>query len=77
MPDGGFGNLIALPLQKKARDKGNAVFINENFNPYPDQWQFLSNIQKLNEKNLTSLINKLARGNDLGVLKEETSESKP
>jgi len=77
MPDGGFGNLIALPLQKKARDKDNAVFINEDFNPYPDQWQFLSNIQRLNEKNLTSLINKLAWGNDLGVLKEETSESKP
>ena len=77
MPDGGFGNLIALPLQKMARDKDNAVFINENFDPYPDQWQFLSNIQKLNEKNLASLINKLVRGNDLGVLKEEISESKP
>jgi superfamily II DNA or RNA helicase len=77
MPDGGFGNLIALPLQKKARDNGNAVFITEDFNPYTDQWQFLSGIQKLNDKDLTSYINKLTRGNDLGVLKEETSESKP
>nr|WP_319495302.1 DEAD/DEAH box helicase family protein [uncultured Desulfobacter sp.] len=77
MPDGGFGNLIALPLQKKARDNGNAVFINEEFNPYPDQWQFLSSIQRLSEKDLASYINKLARGNELGVLKEETSESKP
>ncbi|NDY71467.1 helicase [Desulfobacter hydrogenophilus] len=77
MPDGGFGNLIALPLQKTARDNENAVFINEDFNPYPDQWQFLSGIQKLSEKDLTSFINKLARGNDLGVLKEEMSESTP
>jgi len=77
MPNGGFGNLIALPLQKKARDNLNAVFISEDFNPYPDQWQFLSGIQKLNEKDLTSYINKLTRGNDLGVLKEEISEFKP
>ncbi|WP_320043425.1 DEAD/DEAH box helicase family protein [uncultured Desulfobacter sp.] len=77
MPDGGFGNLIALPLQKEARDNGNAVFIAEDFNPYPDQWQFLSSIQKLDEKDLTLYVTKLARGNDLGILKEETSESKP
>lgn len=77
MPNGGFGNLIALPLQKIARDNDNSVFINENFIPYADQWQFLSGIQKLSEKDLTSFINKLSRGNELGVLKEETSESKP
>ncbi len=77
MPDGGFGNLIALPLQKTARDNDNSVFINENFIPHADQWQFLSGIQKLSEKDLTSFINKLSRGNDLGVLKEEIPESKP
>jgi len=77
MPDGGFGNLIALPLQKTARENDNAVFINEGFSPYTDQWHFLSGIQKLNEKDITKLINKLSRGNELGVLKEETSESKP
>lgn len=77
MPDGGFGNLIALPLQKTARDNDNAVFINEDFISYTDQWQFLSGIQKLNEKDLTKFINKLSRGNDLGVLKEEIPESKP
>jgi hypothetical protein len=26
LPKGGFGNLIALPLQKRARDRGNSVF---------------------------------------------------
>jgi superfamily II DNA or RNA helicase len=77
MPKGGFGNLIALPLQKMARENDNSVFIDENFVPYPDQWQFLSNIQKLNEKELMLFITKLTRGNELGMLKIETSESKP
>ena len=77
MPKGGFGNLIALPLQKKVRENGNSVFIDENFVPYPDQWRFLSNIEKLNEKLLTILIKKLSKGNELGLLKNEDSKLKP
>ena len=77
MPKGGFGNLIALPLQKKVRENGNSVFIDENFVPYPDQWRFLSNIKKLNEKLLTTLIKKLSKGNELGLLKNEDSKLKP
>jgi len=77
MPKGGFGNLIALPLQKKVRDNGNSVFIDENFVPYPDQWRFLSNIKKLNEKLLATLIKKLSKGNELGLLKNEDSKLKP
>ena len=41
MPKGGFGNLIALPLQKQARQWGNTVFIDEQFKPYADQWSLL------------------------------------
>ena len=77
MPKGGFGNLIAVPLQKKVRENGNSVFIDENFVPYPDQWRFLSNIEKLNEKLLTILIKKLSKGNELGLLKNEDSKLKP
>ncbi len=44
MPKGGFGSLIALPLQKLPRENGNSVFIDEDFQPYPDQWDFLSTI---------------------------------
>ena len=29
MPIGGFGNLIALPLQRRAREKGNSIFVDE------------------------------------------------
>lgn len=47
LPKGGFGNLIALPLQKIARMQGNSVFIDDNCAPYPDQWKFLSNIKKM------------------------------
>ena len=42
MPVGGFGNLIALPLQRRAREHGNSVFIDEALRPYDDQWAFLS-----------------------------------
>ena len=77
MPKGGFGNLIALPLQKISRDNDNAVFIDESLKPYSDQWHFLSTIQRLNEKDLTSFTTKLTRGNDLGLLKDEAPDSKP
>ena len=36
LPAGGFGNLIALPLQAKARESGNSVFLDEDFQPHPD-----------------------------------------
>jgi hypothetical protein len=37
LPKGGFGNLIALPLQRQPRASGNSVFLDENFVPYSDQ----------------------------------------
>ncbi len=47
LPQGGFGNLIALPLQHKPRELGNSVFLDERLAPYPDQWAFLSNVGKI------------------------------
>ncbi len=44
MPKGGFGNLIALPLQKWPREAGCSVFVDADMRPYPDQWAFLSSI---------------------------------
>jgi len=44
MPKGGFGNLIALPLQKLPREAGNSVFVDENWRPYADQWSYLASI---------------------------------
>jgi hypothetical protein len=42
LPKGGFGNLIALPLQGRARESGNSLFLDEDLLPYPDQWAFSS-----------------------------------
>jgi hypothetical protein len=46
MPKGGFGNLIALPMQHVPRGHGNSVFLNANFVPYSDQWAFLSGLRR-------------------------------
>ncbi len=51
-----LGNLIALPLQKKAMENGNACFIHpENLNQFPDQWAFLETVQKVKMKTLDEL----------------------
>lgn len=52
LPKGGFGNLIALPLQAEARRSENSVFLDENMCPYFDQWAFLAGIQRLSHADL-------------------------
>jgi superfamily II DNA or RNA helicase len=47
MPKGGFGNLIALPLQKAPRDRGCSVFVDSDLRRYPDQWAYLASIQPM------------------------------
>jgi superfamily II DNA or RNA helicase/very-short-patch-repair endonuclease len=47
LPKGGLGALIALPLQKKPRENGCAVFLDENLIPCPDQWAHLATIRRL------------------------------
>ncbi|WP_247301942.1 DEAD/DEAH box helicase family protein [Bradyrhizobium sp. 48] len=47
MPIGGFGTLIALPLQRRARENGNSVFVDGDLRPYDDQWAFLSSLPRL------------------------------
>ena len=49
LPKGGFGNLIALPLQKSAREKNHSVFIDGDMSPYPDHWAYLSSIKLFDE----------------------------
>ena len=62
MPKGGFGNLIALPLQKKPREQGFSVFVDDELRPYPDQWAFLQSIQPLSPFMLESSIQKASGG---------------
>ena len=56
LPQGGFGNLIALPLQRRARDLANAVFVDEGFLPHEDQFGYLSSLQRLARERVESLV---------------------
>lgn len=56
LPKGGFGNLIALPLQKQAKMQGNSAFVNELFQEFEDQWQYLSSIKKISEKEILQIV---------------------
>ncbi len=68
MPKGGFGNLIALPFQKGPRKLGHSVFLDAHFEPYPDQWQFLSALRRIAADTLPSQIHELVpEGNIVGV----------
>ena len=58
LPKGGFGNLIALPLQRIPRKVGNTVFIDDNFLPWIDQWDFLSKIRHISNAELINFIEK-------------------
>ena len=75
MPKGGFGNLIALPLQQDARLRDNSLFINNNFEPHPDQWDLLSSIRKLIIGEVQALVRELAETSGIiGVRKRENDD---
>ncbi len=68
LPKGGFGNLIALPLQRKPKERGNSVFVNEEFIPYPDQWAFLSLTCRISRAEIEAIVNEAERrGRVVGV----------
>lgn len=56
MPKGGFGNLIALPLQKERRAHGFTEFVDESLSPYPDQWKLLSEIRRIGKEEITAIL---------------------
>ena len=68
MPQGGFGNLIALPLQKGAREQGNSVFLDDDLMPWADQWAFLASARKIGRTQVESIVQEAERrGRVLGV----------
>lgn len=75
MPEGGFGNLVALPLQGKARKDLNSVFVDDEFFAYRDQWTYLAQVQKIEEQKVDVILQNHIH-EDLGVL-STSSESKP
>jgi superfamily II DNA or RNA helicase/very-short-patch-repair endonuclease len=68
MPQGGFGNLIAMPLQKRPRDQGNSAFLDNDLVPYADQWAFLASVRKIGRANVEAIAQDAERrGRILGV----------
>jgi superfamily II DNA or RNA helicase len=75
IPKGGFGNLIALPLQKKAREKDNSLFVDGNMEVFADQWAFFSAVRKMGFDSVQSVVDMAGqRGGVLGVRFVSTDE---
>jgi superfamily II DNA or RNA helicase len=74
MPKGGFGNLIALPLQFAPRKAGNSVFIDSDFQPFPDQWEFLSTIQRMPADAAETVVAEAQRKGDLIGVRMSSAE---
>ena len=62
LPKGGFGNLIALPLQKNAREEARSVFVDDDLVPFSDQWAFLDSIRRLTRTELEDAILRASEG---------------
>ena len=80
----GLGNLVALPLQGQALKLGNSVFIDENWNVYPNQWECLKEVKKLSLETVEERIKEWSAEGILGVLSNEfeadterTNDTKP
>ncbi len=68
IPQGGFGNLVALPLQGGPRESGNSVFVDAAFEPWPDQWAFLSGLRRMSLAEVAAIADEAAkRGRIVGL----------
>ncbi|MCB1227098.1 MAG: DEAD/DEAH box helicase family protein, partial [Verrucomicrobiales bacterium] len=68
LPRGGFGNLITLPLQKAARERGNSLFIKDDLTPHDDQWSFLESLHRHSKSEIENLVRAAeGRGRVIGV----------
>jgi superfamily II DNA or RNA helicase/very-short-patch-repair endonuclease len=80
MPQGGFGNLIALPLQRAPRKQDNTVFLDGAFVPWPDQWAFLASVRMIARPQIEEIVEDAERrGRILGVrlLPQDDGETEP
>jgi hypothetical protein len=81
MPAGGFGNLIALPLQQKPRKEGNTVFVDDNFEAYADQWAYLASLPRLSPETVHAIAEEATRTDRvIGIplaVSEDEHDTKP
>lgn len=76
LPECGFGNLIALPLQKEARLSGNSSFVDNELNVIQDQWQHLANMKSVSCSTLTKLLTQILPNSAL-FKEQEVIENRP
>jgi len=74
MPKGGFGNLIALPLQHGPHENGNSVFVDDELRPYHDQWSFLSSIKRLAQDEIQAILRRVYPVGDVINIKYSASD---
>lgn len=80
MPRGGFGNLIALPLQYEPRQQGNTVFLDDRLYAYSDQWSYIASVPRIAASTVEAIANEATRqGRVVGVrsVAAEDEESSP
>src|SRR2546428_6550178 len=76
LPRGGFGNLIALPLQHGPRQRGNTVFVDDQFVPHPDQWKFRSEHPRVEPATVDSVAREATRkGLVVGARLSDTTDT--
>lgn len=74
LPQGGFGNLIALPLQRGPREHGHSVFVNATLTPWPDQWAYLAGIERMPVERIEPVVRAAVGGAhplDVAFIEEE------
>ena len=76
LPEGGFGNLIALPLQREARQAGNSSFVDAELNVIEDQWQYLSQIKRLSRQELNKLLSQISPNASL-ISEQDVTDTRP
>ena len=75
LPNGGFGNLIALPLQYHPRQEGNTVFLDDSLEPFPDPWDFLASLSPIPAEKVESMaIEATNRGQVIGLQIADTGD---
>jgi superfamily II DNA or RNA helicase len=80
MPRGGFGNLIALPLQYAARKDDNTVFVDDEWKPFSDQWAYLGGLPRIDSARVDELAREASAGGMvLGIRRasEDGEEDRP
>jgi superfamily II DNA or RNA helicase len=75
LPRGGFGNLIALPLQHGPRQEGHTVFVDDHLVPHPDQWALLTSVPRIDPTTVDRIARDATRtGQVVGVRWSETTD---